>query len=69
MWEDAGQESDSDEERQLEGRIPRRVKGSVQPSEREVEDHMATHVPFRSWCPYCVAGKAGSSPHATRKDE
>ena len=24
---------------------------------------MATHMPFRSWCPYCVAGKAVISGH------
>ena len=33
------------------------------PIAQEVEDHMATHMPFRSWCPYCVASKAVSDPH------
>ena len=25
--------------------------------------HIATHVPFRDWCPLCVASRARSSPH------
>ncbi len=33
------------------------------PTEEEVEKHNATHIPFRSWCPYCVAGKAKCNPH------
>ena len=25
--------------------------------------HYATHVPFRDWCPVCVASRASGSPH------
>ena len=25
--------------------------------------HNATHVPFRDWCPFCVASRGRSSPH------
>ena len=25
--------------------------------------HNATHVPFRDWCPFCVANRGRSSPH------
>ena len=28
------------------------------PTTAEVELHNATHLPFRSWCPSCVSGKA-----------
>ena len=38
------------------------------PSRQEIADHTATHVPFMSWCPYCVAGKAGSDLHRKKKD-
>ena len=24
---------------------------------------MATHIPFRAWCPHCVAGKGKCQPH------
>ena len=33
------------------------------PTHEEVEAHNATHVPFRSWCAFCVAGKAKANPH------
>ena len=29
-----------------------------QPSERERRLHEITHLPFRQWCPFCVAGKS-----------
>ena len=27
------------------------------PSAAEVAEHVRTHVPYRTWCPYCVAGR------------
>ena len=33
------------------------------PSQEEVEAHMLTHVPYRSWCKRCVRGKAKGKPH------
>ena len=41
------------------------------PKAEEVEIHNATHLPFRSWCPHCVRGKAKAHPHhrAKRKGE
>ena len=33
------------------------------PSQKEWEDHMALHVPFRAWCPHCVTGQAVDEPH------
>jgi len=33
------------------------------PCEKEVRIHNLTHIPFRSWCPYCVQGKAVSGQH------
>ena len=35
----------------------------VRPTSEEVEKHNATHLPFRTWCPFCVAGKAKNEPH------
>ena len=34
------------------------------PSADEVRKHVATHVPFRSWCPKCVAGRGHQSGHS-----
>ena len=42
-----------------------RVEGK--PSKAEVEAHMATHVPFRSWCAHCVQGKSKAVGHRARK--
>ena len=38
------------------------------PSQEEVDIHSATHIPFRNWCAFCVAGKAKEDPHF-KKDE
>ena len=38
------------------------------PSAEEVEKHMMTHLPFRSWCPMCVQGKSETNPHCARGD-
>ena len=39
------------------------------PSEEEVEIHNATHIPYRSWCPYCVKGKAVAGKHVKQKGQ
>ena len=49
-----------------EGTEPKVPKVAVRPSAEEVDKHNANHVPFRSWCPYCVAGKAKQEPHMTQ---
>ena len=46
-----------------EGLIPRTKKVVKEPTAEEVERHMATHIPFRDWCPHCVAGKSKTDPH------
>ena len=38
------------------------------PSVKEVEEHVVTHLPFRSWCPMCVQGKSKIDPHCARGD-
>ena len=35
----------------------------VRPTSEEVDKHNATHLTFRSWCPFCVAGRAKNEPH------
>ena len=36
------------------------------PTQEEVDLHNVTHVPYRNWCPFCVAGKAKANPHFKR---
>ena len=46
-----------------EGQVPRVPTHGYKPSQEEVDKHNACHIPFRSWCPFCVAGKAKNEPH------
>ena len=34
------------------------------PTEEELRVHRATHVPYRNWCPHCVAARAHQSGHS-----
>ena len=33
------------------------------PTEKEREEHNATHLPHRSWCPVCVKARSKEDPH------
>ena len=46
-----------------EGRKAKSNLVSDVPSQREIDEHMLTHIPFRSWCKFCVMGKSVASPH------
>ena len=35
-----------------------------QPTRQQLAEHRITHVPFRSWCKWCVMGRARGPPHA-----
>jgi hypothetical protein len=39
------------------------------PTRAEVEEHEPNHLPFRSWCPECVAGRRDNPPHTRRTEE
>ena len=51
-----------------EAREPQILRDPGTPTPAEVEKHNATHLPFRSWCPACVEGKARDKPHRQRED-
>ena len=70
QWEEIGEQEDdgvederADESQGEEAAEAKVIKAECTPSKQEIEKHMATHMPFRSWCPFCVAGKAVSSGH------
>ena len=72
--EEWGRMMESEEKRsgaggEEEGRKPKVITSPVKPSAKEVEEHMATHIPFRSWCAHCVAGKSKSNPHFKGTEE
>ena len=51
-------EQGQEEEDAENGERPKVLRDPGQPSQKEREEHEATHLPFRSWCPHCVRGAA-----------
>jgi len=50
-----------------EGRVPRGLNDPKGPTRKEREEHELTHIPYRSWCEFCVKGRGRRSPHKTKK--
>ena len=40
-----------------------RILDPLKPTEKEVEMHSLTHLPFRNWCPHCVRAKGKDVDH------
>ena len=59
--------ADADEAGQLdisgEAKTARTLRTPEPPTDAARMAHNATHVPFRGWCPICVASRGRSSPH------
>ncbi len=60
-----GESSTEVVEREIAGEAVRAKarKTETVPSQREAEEHNLDHGVFRSWCPRCVKGRAGSYGH------
>ena len=41
----------------------RNIRDPGQPTAKELQEHMTTHRPHRSWCKFCVMGRGVNSPH------
>ena len=54
------------EEEEAKVRVMRR---SERPSDKEVEEHMMTHLPYREWCNHCVKGKGVRGQHRWREQD
>ena len=37
------------------------------PTQREREEHEATHVPFRDWCAHCMMGRGRTHHHVAKQ--
>ncbi len=48
---------------------PRILPDPGLPTQKQLDDHRIDHLPFRSWCPECVAGRATGEQHIARKEE
>jgi hypothetical protein len=46
-----------------EARRPRIALSPKTPSRDEIEEHNATHLPYRNWCPHCIRGRSENAPH------
>ena len=64
----ASPEDDADEEIE-EAVAAKRPHDPQSPSKAEWLSHQATHLPFRSWCPECVAGRSDNPGHRKRAAE
>ena len=53
--------------RDAEVRKPIALPSPDQPTARDIELHNLSHMPYRSWCPFCVAGRRNNSGHRTTK--
>ena len=58
-----------DEEDMEEAEVMKRKKEVRAPSREEIRVHRITHLPFRSWCAECVAGRAKDEAHHKRMEE
>ena len=50
--------------------IPAKAHPSpTQPTRKEIQEHVLTHLPPRSWCRHCLRGSGTSLPHFRSKTE
>ena len=61
---------EQDEEGEVEeAKVAKPARDPGAPTRAEIEAHEPTHLPFRSWCPTCIAGRRDNPPHKRREDE
>ena len=61
MSDEEGNEIDGEEELAApDWRV--RAGPRSKPTQREREEHEATHAPFRDWCAHCMMGRSHPSP-------
>ena len=62
-------ENEVDEDGPEEAVAAKPARDPCAPTKAERDAHEATHLPFRSWCPFCVAGRRDNPPHTKRPEE
>jgi hypothetical protein len=55
--------ADKAAEAEEEAAVPRIPRDPGQPTTKEIDEHAATHLPFRSWCSECVRGRKKNPAH------
>ena len=56
------EEGDSSEA-EVAGARPRVLKAPGAPTQKEIDEHMATHLPHAAWCDICMKGRGRNTPH------
>ena len=63
-------EEEKDPEEEGDIRTRRRPNRAVhKPTAADILEHSRTHIPYRVWCPYCVAGRGRRRKHATAEED
>ena len=67
---ESGDDQSADKEiEEQQARVVKRPHDPGKPTRKEMEEHLPTHWPFRSWCRHCVSGRCVASPHKSRSQE
>jgi len=69
MMEGSEEIGGEEEEEAVEESPAKIARAPTVPSRWEKERHEVAHIPFRIWCPTCVAGRGVKSPHKKKKRE
>ena len=64
--DDNGEVNDDENEEGDDAIKPKTLMGNYNPTQKEKDEHMKTHLPFRPWCKYCVRGKSNPKPTPSR---
>ncbi len=48
---------------EMEAEVMKTILDPLKPTEKEVEDHNRTHMPYRNWCPHCIRAKGKDMDH------
>ena len=56
------EEGDEEEDEVAQAR-PRVLKAPRTPTQKEIDEHMATHLPHAAWCDICMKGRGRNTPH------
>ena len=66
---DGATESELGEGNGYGARVAKKMQDPRKPSHAEIDEHMQTHLPYKSWCRHCVRGRGRQSPHQAGTQE
>ena len=55
--DDGRKGGDEGDNKVLDARKAEVMRRPYTPTQQEIDEHMATHLPYRAWCPHRVSGK------------